>query len=608
MKKSILPAMLSAVLLMTGCSGGIPGAPGIEETVAELFEAVKEDVDTITGLVTGGPEGLIDTLISGKDEKSEEESAEGQEAEQNPKEETSEMAKEETFATGIGSPPGISGEETQESQPEETKSAKREDPNYVMLPKHYRNRNELKYISEFTLDGENKALRYNGTMMNLPGTKENTAWLVGPDGKKALDYELDSARCKYLGEGFYIVAKDVSEESKRSDNGDIDRNSLGLVRIEGTEVRQILPCEYAGFEFVKGDFMLDSSVFSRFIKVFTVEEPTDDRSDYLLFFTDRSVGIIPQEGDFIYNGHWDLYDLAGEAFVPGISSEKRSDSKIKIIGNGIVLRKDDDNILYDAYGKEVLSLGSYFRNGIGYVIVHKDGFYIVYDDLGNEMFRKSDLSGEVESVGLSESGFLRYKNKDTGENQILDRNGTLIFTEDVSWGDFVSENDGVFLYNGRSTAVSSSGEILKEAPEGQNWLHSRGCGYYTTVARSLTDTTDRATRSVLSREGLVGDNLEGKDTLTFNFKDDAGNHYVFDKKEYSIPAGTQERMLDTGLLLHMDDSGSWGLYDLFSGEKLLDHKYGLIAQTGHMIIAVEQPGIVTVYELLGPDLMKEEEY
>jgi hypothetical protein len=110
----------------------------------------------------------------------------------------------------------------------------------------------------------------------------------------------------------------------------------------------------------------------------------------------------------------------------------------------------------------------------------------------------------------------------------------------------------------------------------------------------------------LSRGGIIGEDLKGRDTITFDFKDDAGNHYVFDKGTYSCAAGVQERMLDIGLLSSADSSGGWGLYDLFTGNELLGHKYGLLTKTGHMIVAVDFSGQVETFELMGPGPAREQ--
>ena len=464
----------------------------------------------------------------------------------------------------------------------------------------YRNGNALKRLGLFSLEGENQNLKYNGTMMFLPGTTEKTAWLVGPDGERALDCELDPKRCEYLGDGYYAVAKAVSEDNRRSDNGDIDRNTVGLIRMEGTEVRQILPCEYAKFEFFKADFMLDSGIPWRFMKVYTVEAPTDDIKNYLVYFTDRMFSIVPQEGDFIYSGRWELFDLAGENFVPGIVSESSSNLDYNTVGNGIIVRKDGMKSLVDAYGKELLPPRNNLETGIGVVVAHEKDEDIVYDDLGNEMFRSPVSEGKIRASHLSESGYLRRG------NQILDRDGKVLFTEESSWGDFREERDGIFLYGDGKTAVSSGGTVLGEAPEGFRWLRARGVGFFATVPLGLADSGERKTTWILSRGGIIGEDLKGRDAITFDFKDDAGNHYVFDKGTYSCTAGAQERMLDIGLLASADSSGGWGLYDLFSGNELLGHRYGLITKTGHMIVAVDFNGLVETFELLGPGPAREE--
>ena len=598
--KKWIPVLVCTAFLMTGCGSQVPV---IGETVTELIEAVNEDLNGITGLVTGGPEALIGMLTGGQEEEAEtEKPADEEQTEQSGEKEEKEK---DPTVSAEGSSSAAFSEEIQDSvSPEDSISsedspARNEDPNYMNVRTRYRNGNTLKKLGMFSLEGENQDLKYNSIMLFRKGTTENTVWLVGPDGEKALDYELDPKRCEYLGDGYYAVAKAVSEDDRRSDNGDIDRNTVGLIRMDGTEVRQILPCEYAKFEFFKADFMLDSGIPWRFMKVYTVEAPTDDRKDYLVFFTDRMFSIIPQEGDFIYSGHWELFDLAGEGFVPGIVSESSGNLDYNTVGNGIIVKKDGMKSLIDAYGKELLPPQNYLETGIGVVVVHEKDEDIVYDDLGNEMFRSPVSEGKIRASHLSESGYLRRG------DQILDRDGTVLFTEESSWGDFREEKDGVFLYGDGKTAVSSGGTVLGEAPEGSRWLRARGVGFFATVPLGLSDSGERKTTWILSRGGIIGEDLKGRDAITFDFKDDAGNHYVFDKGTYSCAAGVQERMLDIGLLASADSSGGWGLYDLFSGNELLGHHYGLITKTGHMIVAVDFNGLVETFELLGPGPARE---
>ena len=68
MIKKWMPVLLCAAFLMTGCGSQVPV---IGETVAELIEAVNEDLNGITGLVTGGPEALIGMLTGGQEEEAE---------------------------------------------------------------------------------------------------------------------------------------------------------------------------------------------------------------------------------------------------------------------------------------------------------------------------------------------------------------------------------------------------------------------------------------------------------------------------------------------------------------------------------------------------------
>ena len=637
-KKKFTPVVLSLSMLLTGCGGAVSEMPGIpvisdiQETVAQAVEDIEENVSSISEGVLRLPGELIGTLTGGgrdtdkKDrDKEEKEGKDGKEDKEEPEddgggsdgEDGSGGDPEKEGPAGNEEASAVSGREDAVSVPgykavasaagwEDGQPAAHEDPHYRRIPEHYRNRNELKELASFDYkSGKYDDLQFNTIVMIRPTGTENHYRLAGPDGEEALDYDIDPRRCQYLGCGYYVVAKSVPEGSSPLGNGDIDRNTRGLIRMEGTTVRQVLPCEYAGFEFLRPDFMLDSDALDRFIRVYTVEAPTSDKHDYLLYFTDKMFSLMPGEGDHIYNGHWDLFDLAGEAFVPGISSAKRMDSAVKTVGNGILLKKDGGYVLVDAYGNEVLQCGEHVRPGNGFIVVLKEGIYTVYDDLGNEKFSLPKSDGtELMPLGSSESGYL--KKTEGGSTEILDKNGNVLFKADPAWGDLVRERDGVFVFNDSRILVSAEGKVIAEAPAKLRWLKSDSTGYFTTVPLNYSDKPERDTQWIASRAGVIAEDLEGSDTLTFNFRDEAGSHYVFDEQSFSCEKASSEKMLGPGLLVKTGADDISGLYDLFSGAVLLEPRQIVIRTVGHMILAMDDSGIITTYELLGPGLVKEE--
>lgn len=614
-KKKFTPVVLSLSMLLTGC-GAVPGMPDIpvvsdiRESVSQAVEDFEENVNSVQEDVLSLPGDLIGQLTGGgKDSGRKDSDKEGKE-DPDGKGETDEAADAGEKAAVSGGEETVSGEDAAASEssaaPEETGPALREDPHYRAIPEHYRNRNELKKIASFDNQaGAYDDLSFNSALMFWPAETEGHFRLAGPDGEKVLDFDIDVSRSSYLGGGYYVIAKAVPEGSSPFGNGDIDRNSLGLVRVEGTKVRQVLPCEYAAFGFLKREFMLNSDALDRFVKAVKVESTTTDQKDHLIYFSDKMFSILPDENDYIYNGHWEVFDLAGEAFVPGISSTKSQDFTIRTVGNSILLKKDNSYVLCDAYGNEILPCGEYVQPGAGLVVVLKDDVYTVYDDLGNELFTLPQAGGiSLQPLGLSESGFLAKESGDGTE--ILDRNGNTLFKIDPAWGRCEIERDGVFAFRDSTLLVSTKGEVLAEAPAKLRWLRSESTGYFTTVPLNYSDKPERDTKWVASRDGVVAEDLEGADTITFNFKDEAGNHYVFDTKSFSIEKGDDERMLAPGLLLKRGAEGYYGLYDLFSGETLLPPDHIVLRTVGHMIVAMDRNRVVTTYELLGPGLVKEE--
>lgn len=103
-----------------------------------------------------------------------------------------------------------------------------------------------------------------------------------------------------FGEGANFVVVSANSTPK-------DPNFYGLVDASG---KQILPEKYALFD----------SLSDRFVQVYTATEKTSSEKEAILYTYDVSSGfsikqVGPEEGDTLYKGYWQIYDLETGDFV-----------------------------------------------------------------------------------------------------------------------------------------------------------------------------------------------------------------------------------------------------------------------------------------------------
>ncbi|MBQ1974625.1 MAG: WG repeat-containing protein, partial [Ruminococcus sp.] len=163
---------------------------------------------------------------------------------------------------------------------------------------------------EFTGSGYIYQISGKYGVVSLDGTKDTGA-------KYAAAKEVDGS---YSNKG-YIAVRELSGDNKNV-------NTCGLVDKNGNEV---LPCKYAGIEMLN----------DRYAKVITADKETTDKNAALIYFTDKMVSFSPDEGDVMYSGKWEVYDMTAKQPVKNATGTRPYTVSAK--GQFVIFTDDKEN-------------------------------------------------------------------------------------------------------------------------------------------------------------------------------------------------------------------------------------------------------------------------
>lgn len=264
----------------------------------------------------------------------------------------------------------------------------------------------------------------------------------------------------------YYYAKSAKKESEDSqmtkgyfnvyseEPGEDNPNVCGLVDSEGTEV---LPCKYGYISILN----------SRYARVITVSEKTEDKDKALYYITDKFVSLSPDEGDTMYEGKWEIYDMQKKEFVSGVSGTRPYSIDAK--GSFIEYHNDKgDSVTADATGAAVTDGRTIFSDG-SYVL-EKNGASTVYDTDGNKLF---DFSTKDYSISSFDYYYYTARSGDYPDIKysLIDKTGKKVSADFDSsiyqvFPDFIALEDKVCSLDGKTVMTGKylrSDKVLKDA-------------------------------------------------------------------------------------------------------------------------------------------------
>lgn len=417
---------------------------------------------------------------------------------------------------------------------------------------------ELENVGSFAGERYDVQVQYKGAI----GFDGDDAQLIGLDGKPMLDGQA-IAGIEYLANGIYMVALDSEE-----------MNNVGLVSLSDG---LLIPCETA-----KVVTKTEDPADARFLEVIYATEETDNQDEAFIYSTDAMISFKPEEGDILYKGYAKVFDLEKRAFVDGVQIDNASPTAMKDLGDAFVVEGTDGTYtMYDARGKELWSSSGYPSVNSHTLSVSDGGAYTIIDATGKASFTSSEPIGQFTNADDL------YTISGSDAERVIDSTGNLVLKDPQE--DVIGEYGGLFVVKEGDTTkiIDSKGKVFADDVE--------------------EFTVNQRLPGILSYK-----NLDGKQALCFtdgriveigdNYasdlvcKDGEDNYLVLSKGDFSLKLASTET-LGIGLISGRSDASlsTRGLYDLFTGEMLLDESYESIDWAGGYIYAFKE-GTWSVYE------------
>ena len=429
---------------------------------------------------------------------------------------------------------------------------------------------ELEEVGQFTKDG----LRVSYDSF-LEVTANNKANVYDMKGGKVFSEPVKSS--EYLERDMYEYAK--------SDSSDV--NSTALVNADG---KVLIPFEYAFYAWPgrSGD------TNKRFIFAYYGTEETES-TDEALFYTTKDMIAIgsPGKDDTLYKGYAKIFDIQNEKFVDSLQFERVDKYEtVKIVGGSILVRNEDGtHTLYDADGKSILDLKGSVDTTNTVIIEDSTGGSgsRVYDESGKEIF-----SSDVRIDSFTSTNNYLYQYKD-GKYTVLDSTGKQLF--DTQFTSIPTEEYNVFKVrdSGTTTFYDVSGKEIGST-EGDSWSLGYGRFALQTGIKTFTLIGPSGTIAEEVKEEQLG-SVYSKDGSIVALND--GSPYLAMDENYSY------KIYDGGVLAATTyGDGEPGIYDIFTGKKLVDDGFKNVYRLGDRIVLEYRDGADYVYKTYKIDLVE----
>ncbi|MBQ1308352.1 MAG: WG repeat-containing protein [Ruminococcus sp.] len=339
----------------------------------------------------------------------------------------------------------------------------------------------------------------------------------------------------------FIAVRELS-----SDNKNI--NTTGLVDRNGNEV---IPCKYAGIEMLN----------DRYAKVITADKETKDKDAALIYFTDKMFSLSPDEGDTMYTGKWEVYDVTTKQLVKNVSGTHPYTVSAK--GQFVIFKDDSANsVTVDATGlatnegKKIYDDGSYKleKNGKGEVYDTDDQLLFTYDENAYEVSRY------VEPYYVARTTDANYKHT----YFLLDKKGNTVSKEFSEELDYVTP---AFVLSGKRVCKLDGTQLF---PNDYSTLKvDKRYGDVYSASKSSSYTIFDKNGTVLFANDSGEEGVSASAFYAYK-KDGYGLHYYnFGAKTFSIDGS-----IKGDWYVSVDNGKVCDLVQTRTGEKIIDSSYG----------------------------------
>ena len=148
-------------------------------------------------------------------------------------------------------------------------------------------------------------------------------------------------------------------------------NSTGVADATG---KLLIPAQYA----------LIKSIDGRFFTVYTVTAQTEDKDKCLVRLSSSIFSLTIQEGDVLYTGYWEVYDIQTGAKVPNVTDTESP--SVSVNGDVLSFRQDGNQMSYNVAGQKLPDNIRLFEDGSYYIY----GENVMYDSANNVRFTIAD--------------------------------------------------------------------------------------------------------------------------------------------------------------------------------------------------------------------------
>ncbi len=363
----------------------------------------------------------------------------------------------------------------------------------------------------------------------------------GKYGIVSLDGKSDSgAKYKVVKEetaennqkGFFIVA-DVSD----------NLNSCGLADENGVE---IVPCKYASVSLLN----------DKYAKAVTADKITNDKDSALVYSTDKMFSLSPSEGDTMYTGKWEIYDLEKKAALSGVSGTK----PYRISAKGDFITFTDDSgkeHTKDGSGNEITDGRKLFSDG-SYVL-EINGNSAVFSNDGERLFNFDSKDYSINSF----DGYYYEARTSGGKYKLISKDGEFIspdFNSSLSYvtNDFVLCDNYIYKTDG-TKAFQESFTSLKY----DKTFKDAYCAYNSEKEIVFDKQGNILLQFKKDEDGYGDDNF-----YRYKKTDDGHLYYNYKDKSYSL-----DGYIDNNWFVKKNVGNVYDMYETRTGSKLID-SYG----------------------------------
>lgn len=425
---------------------------------------------------------------------------------------------------------------------------------------------EYKSVKGYTLEEVGRFNKLDNMIIN------RGMWII-TNGE---GFQVLSKDGKVLNETYYGI-DDKGDEYYTVRNSTDEVNSVGLITIDGEE---LIPCEAASIKWMNNKTGRNTG---RYMRVIYSTGETDNEDEAFFYMTDDPISIYPDDDDKMYTGYARIYDTKERRFVGDIKYTTPDRNGANECGDGFTLEDESGAVsLYDSEGNVIMKTEKRSEVGNGYIIVYEDGKYNVYDQKGKLTYQTEEQLSQFNS----DNGYIKVYVGNGNGYYVIDVNGNKVLPD--NYGMVTSEKNNIFSVQTNSEKyqlVNINGKVLAESANTISECTLDGYYYY----------NELDSYTLVGVDGVIRDDINNSPYELTVAND--GKGLVINDKEYSLDLGKDNLdALVPGLVsIKSESQGKYGVFDMFTGNQLLDYDYDYIVAVGGYIYVVKD-GEYTVYK------------